>query len=238
MRDDSEWMGEGWEEPVPPAAGPLGCLLGGMLPLALVVLLVLIHTVARSVRFPVSAAAPAQADLSQKAKEPVGAGALAPFFTPEVQYWTPKILRWAQDYGLDPNLVATVMQIESCGDPQATSVAGARGLFQVMPYHFAPGEDPYQPQVNARRGLGYLRRMLRRAQGDVGLALAMYNGGPGVQTLPPAYWPAETQRYVTWGAGIYADARAGRERSPTLERWLAAGGRSLCWRAHQRLGLP
>ncbi len=232
----SEWESVEGEDVLPPAAGPLGCLVGGMIPLALVVLLILIHAVARSVHFPAEEAASQVGAVSGTHLSE--ASPLAPFFTPEVQYWAPKIVRWARKYDLDPNLVATVMQIESCGDPQATSVAGARGLFQVMPYHFAPGEDPYQPQTNARRGLAYLRQMLHRAQGDVGLALAMYNGGPAVQTLAPAYWPAETQRYVAWGAGIYADARAGRKKSPTLQRWLAAGGRSLCRRAHRRLGLP
>ena len=60
---------------------------------------------------------------------------IASFFTPEIQYWESNILAWAEEKGLDPNLVATVMQIESCGDPLAESPAGAIGLFQVMPYH-------------------------------------------------------------------------------------------------------
>src|SRR5262245_60640765 len=57
-------------------------------------------------------------------------------FTPEVQYWTPRILVWAARYGVDPNMLATVIQIESCGDPTVGSSAGAQGLFQVMPFHF------------------------------------------------------------------------------------------------------
>ena len=31
------------------------------------------------------------------------------------------------------------------------------GLFQVMPYHFQEGEDPFSPDINAKRGLIYLR---------------------------------------------------------------------------------
>jgi soluble lytic murein transglycosylase-like protein len=64
------------------------------------------------------------------------------------------------------------MQIESCGDPRARSRAGAMGLFQVMPYHFAGGDDPYNPDTNAVRGLAYLKRSLDTANGDPRLALA------------------------------------------------------------------
>ena len=87
-------------------------------------------------------------------------GSLAPLFTPEIQFWSANITRWASEHGLDPNLAATVMQIESCGNPSARSSAGASGLFQVMPYHFAAGDDPYDPDTNAKRGLAYLKRSL------------------------------------------------------------------------------
>ncbi len=231
--DRAEWA----EEPsLDTAGGPLGCLLGFLVPLLGLVLMALGVGLVRSVRWP-DGGQPARAMAGEEITT-VSVGSLAPLFTPEVQYWAPQIRQWSEAYGLDPNLIATVMQIESCGDPQATSGAGARGLFQVMPYHFRPGEDPYHPDTNALRGLGYLRQALQQAQGDVERALAMYNGGPAVLSWPRAYWPAETQRYVFWGSGIYADARAGKSESPTLARWLAAGGASLCRRAHQRLGLP
>ena len=73
-------------------------------------------------------------------------------FSPSVQYWEDEILSWADTYLLDPYLVATVMQIESCGNPQAVSPVGAQGLFQVMPYHFYSGEDMLDPETNALRG--------------------------------------------------------------------------------------
>jgi len=92
-------------------------------------------------------------------------GLLSPVFSPEIQYWSGSIRAWAAAAGLDPNLVATVMQIESCGDPRALSPAGAMGLFQVMPFHFAAGDDPYNPDTNALRGLAYLRRSLVAANG-------------------------------------------------------------------------
>jgi hypothetical protein len=165
-----------------------------------------------------------------------GRGRLARLFTPEVLYWEGRILSWAGEWNLDPNLVATVMQIESCGDPLARSRAGAMGLFQVMPYHFGPGELPYEPSTNARRGLAYLSDSLA-THGGVRLALAGYNGGIQAASRAEFTWSAETMRYAYWGSGIYADAAAGAVESERLAEWLAAGGASLCAQAAERLGL-
>jgi soluble lytic murein transglycosylase-like protein len=159
---------------------------------------------------------------------PRPASSLSTVFHPRVQRWEPEILRWAGAYGLDPNLVATVMQIESCGDARAVSRSGAQGLFQVMPFHFEAGENMQDPETNARRGLPYLAESLLLSNGNVELALAGYNGGHGVIDWKRSAWPPETQRYAYWGAGIYADASEGRDSSPRLGEWLAAGGASLC----------
>lgn len=163
---------------------------------------------------------------------------IAPLFTPEVQFWAARIAVWSAEHSIDPNLAATVMQIESCGNPSARSVAGASGLFQVMPYHFQAYEDAYDPNTNALRGLDYLRRSLDRAGGDARLALAGYNGGIGVIGRAETRWAAETRRYAYWGSGIYADASQNASESARLNEWLAAGGASLCKKARQRLGLP
>ncbi|MEZ0397073.1 MAG: transglycosylase SLT domain-containing protein [Anaerolineales bacterium] len=162
---------------------------------------------------------------------------ISPVFTPEVAHWAAWIRLWAAEAGVDPNLAATVMQIESCGDPRARSSAGALGLFQVMPYHFAPGENPFDPATNARRGLAYLRRALMAAGGEARLALAGYNGGIGLIGRSELDWPAETRRYVYWGSGIYAEAVSGAQESLRLQEWLAAGGDGLCRRARLSLGL-
>ena len=162
---------------------------------------------------------------------------LSPIFTPEVQHWGADIQRWAAAAELDPNLAATVMQIESCGDPRARSSAGALGLFQVMPYHFATADDPYDPDTNALRGLDYLRRSQETAEGNPHLALAGYNGGIGMIGRSEFNWPTQTQRYAAWGSGIYADASSGQSESLWLQEWLAASGRSLCLQAGNRLGI-
>ncbi|HUS17573.1 MAG TPA: transglycosylase SLT domain-containing protein [Chloroflexia bacterium] len=164
-------------------------------------------------------------------------GALAPIFTPEVQHWAGKIIAWSNYFQIDPNLAATVMQIESCGAPGVTSGSGAQGLFQVMPFHFVTGEDMLDPDTNAGRGLAYLSLGLSRASGDAGLALAGYNGGHSMIGRDSSLWPNETQRYWYWGTGIYQDAVDGAAQSGRLQEWLQAGGASLCATASQQLGL-
>ncbi len=173
---------------------------------------------------PVEAGVPGEIDLS-----------ISEAFTPEVRAWAPDILRWAVQYELPPELVATVMQIESCGHPSVHSSAGAAGLFQVMPFHFGADEDPLDPETNAFRGLSYLARSLDLAEGNTALALAGYNGGHGQIGRAASSWPSETQRYVRWGAAILADIEGGVVPSPGLTSWLQAGGESLCRRAAQAL---
>ncbi len=162
---------------------------------------------------------------------------IAPLFTPQIQYWSADITNWSQKWGLDPNLVATVMQIESCGDPRAVSHAGAMGLFQVMPYHFVSGEDPYKPGINAQRGLSFLKNALEARGGEIKFGLAGYNGGITGAKRPESAWSNEMIRYVYWGTGIYADAKKGRDHSNRLDEWLSFGGASLCAQAGNRLGI-
>jgi soluble lytic murein transglycosylase-like protein len=167
--------------------------------------------------------------------EPIVAPSVSPALPESVRHWSPEIERWAAEFELPVELVAVVMTIESCGNPAARSGAGAQGLFQVMPFHFAPGEDASDPEVNAQRGLAYLRRSLQLASGDTALALAGYNGGHSLIQRDPYTWPAETSRYVRWGSGILADLGAGMSSSPALQSWLDAGGTGLCRRADERV---
>lgn len=174
-------------------------------------------------------------DLSSS--DAASASGISPIFTREIQYWGKDIVRWANAASLDPNLLAVVMQIESCGDPRAISSAGASGLFQVMPFHFRFGENPFNPETNALRGTNYLSRSLEAAGGNARLALAGYNGGIGVISRSESSWAAETHRYVRFGAPIYEDARSGASSSPTLDEWYRKYGAGLCRQASNRLGI-
>jgi soluble lytic murein transglycosylase-like protein len=176
--------------------------------------------------------------IQQEALPDSTSSSLSPIFRREVLYWSDSILTWASASGLDPNLVATIMLIESCGDPRATSSAGAMGLFQVMPFHFLAGDDPYNPETNALRGLDYLVRSLSAANGDARLALAGYNGGIGVIPRPEWTWHAQTKRYVQYGSPIYSDALNGVNPSAALNEWYSKYGVSLCNQASQQLYLP
>lgn len=154
-------------------------------------------------------------------------------FTPEVRAWENEIIRWSKDNNLPPSLVAIVMQIESCGAPQVKSPAGAMGLFQVMPFHFSPQEDPFDPEINARRGLVYLAQSYKLADGSIAETLAGYNGGHSVIDWDPSNWPEETHRYVKWGTGIWTDLHSKELQSETLNQWIAAGGGYLCQKARE-----
>ncbi|MCE7871925.1 lytic transglycosylase domain-containing protein [bacterium CPR1] len=110
----------------------------------------------------------------------------------------------AARHGLDPRLVELVIRHESNFDPYAHSPAGAQGLMQLMPETAAAlgVSDPFDPAQNVAGGTSYLAAQIERF-GDVRLALAAYNAGPGAVLqhggVPPY---AETQNYV---ASIWRD---------------------------------
>ena len=207
-----------------------GCLSGfTIVPLAVIFISALLASIAWKTTptlSPVNANSP-----------PVTSTSISPIFRIEIQHWADSISRWAAASQLDPNLVATIMQIESCGDPRARSSSGAMGLFQVMPFHFYAIDDPYNPNTNAARGLAYLARSLATGGGNARLAMAGYNGGIGLIGRGEWTWPAQTNRYVRYGAPIYEDARNGLTSSPALNEWYEKYGVSLCRQASQRLGL-
>jgi soluble lytic murein transglycosylase-like protein len=154
---------------------------------------------------------------------------LASFFTPEVLGWRSQIREWAKLYSVNPNVIAIVIQIESCGDPIAMSGAGALGLMQVMPFHFQNGENMINPDTNVQTGMDVFYQCLTQfANWDLGLALACYNGGPSVTTTDYAQWAEETQHYYRWATGLWRDVVQGKKSSSTLDDWLAAGGQRLC----------
>ncbi len=111
------------------------------------------------------------------------------------------IRREARDIGVSSALALAVAHAESNFDPYAISPKGALGLMQIMPltalseYGIEP-ELLWNPRINTRLGLHFLRRLLVRYKGRVDLALSYYNGGSAVGNLPNARVIPATRNYV------------------------------------------
>lgn len=114
------------------------------------------------------------------------------------------VTKAASTYKVRPELISAIMKQESGFKSNARSGAGAYGLMQLMP-HF--GSARLNPQSNVNAGTQYIAAQLKKF-GDVRLALAAYNAGPGrVGGLVKKYgnnWskinanlPKETRNYVT-----------------------------------------
>ncbi len=116
----------------------------------------------------------------------------------------------AERHEVDALLLAAVVQTESRFLPTAVSPRGAVGLMQVLPATAAMYgvRDLSDPHVNLDVGSRYLRRLLRDYDGDLELALAAYNAGPGAVErygrVPPF---RETQAYVKKVLRLYEKHR-------------------------------
>ena len=147
--------------------------------------------------------------LSDKAKDPsaqtyhIAPGAAFRTTTPltgKAARYQPLIEEHASRNEVSPDLVTAVIQAESAFNPWALSPKGAMGLMQLMPATAAElgVEDAYDPEENIRAGVAYLKRLLDSYDGNVELALAAYNAGPGAVkkyggSVPPY---RETRSYV------------------------------------------
>ncbi|HZG79400.1 MAG TPA: lytic transglycosylase domain-containing protein [Brevibacillus sp.] len=120
-----------------------------------------------------------------------------------------KIKKTARSHGVDEDLVREVVRAESNFNPYAVSGAGAKGLMQLMDRtaQAMHVRNVYDPEENLAGGTKYLKNLLERFDGNIGVALAAYNAGPtrvsrlGITTdeeLKEKYalLPQETQRYV------------------------------------------
>lgn len=110
-----------------------------------------------------------------------------------------RVARVAVRYDLDPILVMALIDVESGSDPHALSTKGAVGLMQVLPSTAAEVGLPEaaDPANNLEAGCRYFAALLDSFGGDVELALAAYNAGPGAVrrwgNVPPY---RETRRFV------------------------------------------
>lgn len=117
-----------------------------------------------------------------------------------------RLIATATRAGIDPALVLAVVETESGQATGAISPKGAIGLMQVLPETAAEVglPDAADPATNLEAGCRYLAALLETFGGDVELALAAYNAGPGAVrhwgTVPPY---RETRTFIARVAATY-----------------------------------
>src|ERR1700751_411611 len=112
----------------------------------------------------------------------------------------------ARRHNVDPNLVRSVIKVESNFHPNAVSRKGAMGLMQLMPstarsLHVT---NPFDPQQNVDAGVRHLKQLLESYGGNIRLSLAAYNAGAGAVARSagvPHY--SETENYVRRITSLY-----------------------------------
>ena len=122
-----------------------------------------------------------------------------------LDYWTDLIREASVRFGIPERWIREVMRMESGGNPQALSSAGAMGLMQVIPSTYAKlrwqhglGANPWEPRDNILAGAAYIREMYD-LYGFPGF-LAAYNAGPGRVdgfVNRSSILPAETVNYLS-----------------------------------------
>jgi soluble lytic murein transglycosylase-like protein len=90
----------------------------------------------------------------------------------------------AKRVDLPPELILAVIEVESNFDRFAISVAGARGLMQIMPFWKEEIGRPGDNLMHANTNLTILKHYYDKENGDLRRALGRYNGSLGKRKYP------------------------------------------------------
>ena len=113
--------------------------------------------------------------------------------------------KYSVEYGVDKNLILSIIEQESAFDKDATSSAGAKGLMQLMDTNseYYGLTDPYDIEENIEAGVKHIKTYLNNYDGNLEMALMAYNAGPGtmerrgIKEASDLYkMPTETINYV------------------------------------------
>jgi soluble lytic murein transglycosylase-like protein len=111
------------------------------------------------------------------------------------------IVREANRIGVPPSLALSIAHVESNFSVKAKSSKGARGLMQIMPAtawgeYGIYADELWDPVINVRVGLSFLRQLLGKYRGNTRHALSYYNGGSATGEWPHARVLPYTSEYV------------------------------------------
>ena len=151
-------------------------------------------------------------DIGPKQRKP--SGGLRALMEPgrgRAWHYLPQIEEISSEYGIDPNLVVSVIEVESGFNPRAVSPKGAQGLMQLMPdtARMLGVTNAFDPGQNLRGGIRYLSYLYDLFKQDLTLALAAYNSGEGrVMRLGRVPRITETRNYVARVKRLYLGSRS------------------------------
>ncbi len=142
--------------------------------------------------------------------------------------------RAAAAHDLPVTLLLAVARAESDFDPRARSSKGALGLMQIRwpitarDLGIYRKRDLYDPCTNVEAGARYLKRLLKRYDGDLHLALAAYNYGPSrisAQSVPDGanWYSGYVYRHLQYVLGDHNPAAAGGGRPAQKNRYRDEG---------------
>ena len=146
-------------------------------------------SIGESINLPQDAGSSSSQSGSQNANSGSGGAHDPGVLGTNVSRWDKSINQAASKYGVDPDLIRSVIFQESSGNPNPPDAgAGAVGLMQLMPGTAAElGVNPYIPAQNIMGGTEYLSQLLNADGGNMMAALQQYSGGASPALINSTY---------------------------------------------------